>query len=194
MSQSKWWSLYLIAGLVILSLQSYIAFPRSPLLLLQDLIIPSVIVITSIFVLFKPKALNLLFIGLLYMFLTMIFLFVDSKMKPYGTATFLFGTWLLVDYVNLKKFNQSIVTNMVNPQSKIGKGVFFSTFIFGLITEYTNLPFEIWTYNIPLPSLTNFGIPALIAAFGWTPWTLSILSIFYYFILNEQKMTQSNTK
>ncbi len=183
------WIIFFVVALLFIIIQSYIALPRNVNLLLVDSFVPIILAGSAIFIFLKPKNKNLLIVGVLYLILTLLTYLFDFNAisKPYGTFFFLYGMWLVVDWYNYKKYKRSIFSEMIKGNYYLAFGVFLSTFIFGLITELVNLPFMIWYYSIPLPSLNSFGIPALISAFGWTPWTLSILAIFYPFTFKKPK-------
>lgn len=180
------WTLLSLVALMFGIIQSYLAKPRSLNELLIDSLLPTLVVLTFVIIIQIKKNFLLLVSGLLYLVLMMIILFTDLYPKQYGTFFFLFSIFLLVDWYSYMKFKTNLTAELQKDKSVIALGIFTSTFVFGLITEYVNLPFLIWIYDIPLPSLEVFGIPALIATFGWTPWTLAILSIFYHFILKEK--------
>ncbi len=172
-----------IFGLIFILTQSYLAKPRAFGNLLLDGLLPILVVLTFLTILKIKRNTVLLIFGIFYLLLVFITFFTNLFPKQYGTFFFLFASYLFVDWYNYLKFKKNITLELQKDKSVIALGVFASTFIFGLITEYVNLPFMIWSYNTPLPSLKVFGIPAIIATFGWTPWTLVILSIFYHFVL-----------
>lgn len=178
------WTTFLAFGYVFILIQTYIAEPRSLNAIAIDMLFPTLILFSTFIVFLSKNSNTLLVIGGLYLVLTFSLLFFDFIPKEYGTFTFLFGVWLVVDYINYRRLRTSVYHELVKGNYTLAAGVFVSTFIFGAITEIVNLPFYTWSYNIPFPSL-SFGIPALIAAFGWTPWTLSILAIFYGFIAKD---------
>ena len=181
------WIGFFIITLLFLAIQSYVAMPRGAGKFLIDFLLPILIVASIIFIFTFPKNRNLLFIGILYMILTLVVYFADFIEKPYGTFFFLFGIWFLVDWFNYRKFKKSIFSELIQGNYYLAFGIFLSSFLFGIITEFVNLPFLIWEYNIPLTSLDSFGIPAIVAAFGWTPWILAILAIFYPFTFQKPK-------
>ena len=170
-----------IVGLLFLTIQTYLAQPRSFWLVANDLILPILVVSVFTFILYSPKNIHLFTLGIIFYLITLLVWLTSSIPKPYGTFFFLFGSWLLVDWFNGKRFGKSVIIEISSGNYRLTNGVILSTLVFGLITEVVNLPFMIWEYNIPLPSIDTFGVPALLAAFGWTPWILSILAIFYPF-------------
>ena len=179
------WITLALAGIIFILAQSYIALPRPILDFLIDSFLPILVITTFITILIYRNNQFLLLTGLLFAILTLITYLTTIFAKEYGTFFFLFAVYLLVDWYNFQSFSKNLTSELRNDRSMIAIGIVASTFIFGLITEIINLPFMIWSYNIPIPSMSSFGIPALIAAFGWTPWTLSILAIFYHFLLRS---------
>lgn len=179
------WAIFLLVGLTFVLLQSYFALPRSLPLFIKDSFFPIVVIITGLLLLKYPNNKNLLIFGILYFFMTIITFFTNWIPKPYGTFFFLLGVWGFTDYHSFIKYKRSVFSELMRGNYYLAFGVILSTFIFGIITEVVNLPFMIWDYTIPLPSIDFWGIPALIAAFGWTPWTLAILAIFYPFVLRR---------
>lgn len=181
------WIIFFILALLFIIIQSYLALPRS----LDKLIIDSsfliFIVLSILFLFIKPQNRNLLLIGILYLSLTFLTYYLTLIPKPYGTFFFLLSIWLIIDWHNYETYRKSIFSQLISGNYYLAFGVFLSTFVFGIITELVNLPFGIWYYKIPIPSLTSFGIPTLIVAFGWTPWVLSILAIFYSFTFRKPK-------
>ena len=176
------WVIFVTCGLIFVILQSYFADPRPFVYLAMDSFFPIVLALSLYFLLLFPYNKNLLLIGIFYVFLTAFTLMTRLIPKPYGTFFFLLAVWLLVDWYNYKKFKKGIFHEFVSGNYNIALGVFLSTFIFGLITEIVNVPFGIWEYHIPESVSRSEGVPVLMAAFGWTPWTLSILAIFYPFV------------
>jgi hypothetical protein len=172
-----------VVGLVFILLQSYVAQPRGLAVLIGDGLLPVAVVATIIFLLVSKSHRPMLWLGVIYLSLTGVTLITSLFAKPYGTFFFLFGTYLLVDWFNFRRFDRSLMAELRKDYSGVAIGIVLSTFVFGWVTEVINLPFMIWSYHIPLPSLDVWGVPALIAAFGWTPWTLAILAIFYHFVL-----------
>ena len=187
------WIVFFIIALLFIIIQSYLAIPRTMGKLIIDSLFPIFIVLSIIFIFLKPKNRNLLLIGILYLILTFLTYHSTLIPKPYGTFFFLVGIWLIVDWYNYKRYRKSIFSQLISGNYYLAFGIFLSTFIFGIITELINLPFLIWNYNIPIPSLASFGIPALVSAFGWTPWVLSILAIFYPFTFKKPK-SKNKTK
>ena len=53
-------------------------------------------------------------------------------------------------------------------------GLFISTIIIGAIVEIINIPFRIWWYQWPFPSIELMGLPIIMIAFGWLPWVLAM--------------------
>jgi hypothetical protein len=181
-----YWSVFITVCFLVLLLQAYLgASPEQPFLLDQFLF-PIIVVVSGFVLLAVPKQPVLFVTGFMYLILCTGIFFFEILPNPYGTFCFLLGIWLVVDWLNYKKHKTSIFFEIINGNTRIAAGVFLSTFVFGLLTEYINIPFGIWSYHIPIPMTDVLGIPALIAAFGWTPWTLSILAIFYYFLSGGQ--------
>ena len=177
------WALFLICGLLAVLIQSYFALPRNIPMVLSDGLFPIVVVASGLLILRYPKNKNLAIFGSFYLVLTTTTYLTSWIQKPYGTFFFLLSAWAFADWSNYKRFRKSLFSEIVRGNYVLAFGILVSTFIFGVVTEIINLPFMIWEYHLPMPSLSSFGVPALIAAFGWTPWTLAILAIFYPFVL-----------
>lgn len=175
------WAIFLLLGLITVLLQTYFAKPRGIGSVLFDAAFAILVVFTGFILLLWPQIKFLFLFGGFYLFLMGVTYFTSYIPKPYGTFFFLLSTWSFTDWLNYKNSGKCIFSELMDGNYILASGVLLSTFLFGLVTELVNLPFLIWEYNIPMPSLDSFGIPALIAAFGWTPWTLAILSIFYPF-------------
>lgn len=184
------WLVLLIVGLAFLMAQSYFADMRPIDQLIFDSLLPIMVVATMAFLLLSHTQESLLWLAAVYFMFVVVVWATDWIAKPYGTAFFLIASYLLADWFSFHRFGGNIMSDLRQGRSRISLGVFAATFAFGVVTEVVNLPFGIWGYRIPIPSLDLYGIPALIAAFGWTPWTLAILAIFYHFVLWTQNDAQ----
>lgn len=182
------WVAIALLGLGFILTQSYLAEPRDWLVFAQDSLLPIAVVATIVYLLLTTSHPPMLWLGLLFLVFTGITFVTTIIEKPYGTFFFLFAVYLLVDWYTFAKFGHSIMVELRRDRSVIAVGVMASTFLYGLLTEVVNVPFMIWSYQIPLPSLDMGGVPVLIATFGWTPWTLSILAIFYHFVLRQKQI------
>ena len=117
----------------------------------------------------------------------MLFGFLKFINPAYGTLFFLEAIWLIGDWINIKVFKKSIFSELSKGNYYIAIGIILSTMIMGSIVELVNIPFKIWWYQWPFPSLELFGLPIFTIIFGWLPWILSMFVIFYPFATKKPK-------
>ena len=180
---------FIIFVAIFLIVQSYFAEPRNLSNLLFDsweLILLSLILI---FVFWSRKVKNLIIFGLAFLFVSLLMFFkIVNIFKPaYGTLFFLFAIWFIGDWINFKKFRKSLFTELLKGNYYIAVALFLSTALLGTLTELINIPFKLWWYNWPIPSIEIAGLPIVYVVFGWLPWLIAMFVIFYPLALKKPK-------
>lgn len=183
------WISFLFFMFIFLILQSYIAEPRSFQILLKDCWDLGLLFIPLIIVFWNKKIRNLLIFGILFLviFLLMLLKIIKFIKPAYGTLFFIMALWFLGDWFNSKKFKKSIFSELLKGNYYLAFGIFVSTIIIGALIEIINIPFKIWWYQWPFPSIEIMGLPVIMIAFGWLPWVLAMFVFFYPFALKKPK-------
>jgi len=169
--------------------QSYVAQPRLLQYLFYDLWELFLLFIPLIFIFWSKKTRNLLIFGGIYLVISLLMWFgVLNFIKPaYGTLFFICALWFLGDWFNIKKFGKSVFSELLKGNYYLAFGLFISTIIIGAIVEIINIPFRIWWYQWPFPSIELMGLPIIMIAFGWLPWVLAMFVFLYPFALQKPK-------
>lgn len=185
----KFWVLFFILFWIILISQSYLAIPRSFISLMYDTWEFSFLVSILIFLFSSGKPFIFLPFGILFLAISLlmysgIWNFIKVE---YGTIFFVLSLWLLGDFGNYKYFGKNIFTELIRGNYYMASGIFISTVLVGGLVELINVPFRIWWYSWPFPSLMLGGTPIFMLAFGWLPWILAMFVFLYPWTLQEPK-------
>ncbi len=187
--------LALYAAYLIIFIQSYFALPRSLLLVFQDTADMLLFIVPVSFVAIRLRLRNLPIFGLLYFALGIARAFFGVPTfihKEYATIAFLVAIWFLGDWLNLKVFKKSLISELLRGNYYLAAGLILSTVVLGALVEFLNAPAGLWWYNWPFPSLTIFGVPVFLAAFGWFPWIFAMLVFLYPFALKRPRRFKNN--
>ena len=183
------WISFLIFMFIFVILQSYIAEPRSFKILLKDFWDLGLLFIPLIIVFWNKKIRNILIFGILFLIISILMWFnIIRFIKPvYGTLFFITALWFLGDWFNSKKFKKSVFSELLKGNYYLAFGIFISTIIIGALVEIVNIPFRIWWYQWPFPSIEVMGLPIIVIIFGWLPWVLAMFVFLYPFALKKPK-------
>jgi len=183
------WVCFLIFMFLFFILQSYIAQPRPFQELFYDLWDLSLLFFPLIYVFWSEKLGNLLIFGTIFLIISLLMWFdVISFIKPaYGTLFFICSLWFLGDWFNTKKFDESVFSELLKGNYYLAFGLIISTVVVGALVEIINIPFRIWWYRWPFPSIKIMGLPVIMVAFGWFPWVLAMFVFLYPFALRKPR-------
>lgn len=169
--------------------QSYLAINRPLTSLISDTWEFSFLVSILIFLFASGKPQYFLPFGILFLATSLLMYFgiLNFIKLEYGTIFFVLSLWLLGDFTNYKYFGKNIFTELVRGNYYMAGGIFISTVLVGGLVELINVPFRIWWYSWPFPSLMMGGTPVFMLIFGWLPWILAMFVFLYPWTLREPK-------
>ena len=112
---------------------------------------------------------------------------IDFIKPAYGTLFFICALWFPGDWFNTKKFDKSVFTELLEGNYYLIFGMFISTMVMGAVVEIANIPFRVWWYQWPFPSIKIIGLPMMMIAFGWLPWVLALFVFLHPFTFQKPK-------
>jgi hypothetical protein len=180
---------FFVLATLFLIIQSFFAQPRAITSLVFDsweLIISSILLI---YVFWKREVKNLLLIGLVFFVISvlMAFNFISFIRPGYGVLFFSVAIWLIFDWVNVKRFKKGIFTELLRGNYYLAGGIILSALVLGSVIELSNIPFQLWEYHWPIPSLELGGVPIIYVVLGWLPWLMAIFVLFYPLAIKRPK-------
>lgn len=170
-------------------IQSYFALPRDFTTVFLDTWEQLIFFIPLSIIVLRLKVRNLLIFGLIYIILgfAIVFRSLEFIKVQYATISFLAGIWLTGEWINYKKFNKSLLSELLKGNYYLLIGIVLSTVILGFVIEVLNAPAGLWWYSWPFPSLEFLGVPIILVSFGWFPWILAMFVFLYPFALKKPK-------
>lgn len=180
---------FLLLVIAFLIVQSYFAEPRELFKLISDSWEILFLFAILIFTFWIRKSISLFVFGLIFLLIPLLmFLGIIDFIKPaYGTLFFLGAVWFIGDWINFKRFKKSLFSELLNGNYYIAAAIIFSTLFIGALTELINIPFKLWSYTWPIPSIKIAGVPVVYIIFGWLPWIIAMFVIFYPLSLKKPK-------
>jgi hypothetical protein len=181
------WIGFLSFMLLFVIAQSYLAQPRPLAVLFRDLWDLSVLFFPLILLIWKNDIRWLLAAGLLFLAVSgLMWAGAIGFIKPaYGTLFFICALWFIGDWFNTRRFGKSVFSELLEGNYYLALGIFLATVLVGAVVEIANIPFRLWWYQWPFPSLEIMGLPVIMVAFGWLPWVLAMFVVLYPFALQE---------
>lgn len=185
----RFWVIFFLIFWAVLIYQSYLAAPRPLTSLMRDTGEFSFLILALIFLFFNGNSKYFLPFGLLFFIISLVMYFGGFRFikVEYGTLFFVLSLWLLGDFGNYKYFGKNIFTELITGNYYMASGIFISTVLVGGLVELINVPFRIWWYSWPFPSLMIGGTPIFMVAFGWLPWILAMFVFLYPWTLQKPK-------
>lgn len=185
----RFWVVSFLIFWIVLIYQSYLALPRDFNNLITDTWEFTFLIVIFLFLFSSGKVKYFLPLGLLFFIISMVMYFGGFKFikMEYGTLFFVLSLWLLGDFGNFKYFGKNIFTELIKGNYYLASGIFISTVLIGGLVELVNVPFRIWWYSWPFPSVMIGGTPIFMVAFGWLPWILAVFVFLYPWTLRQPK-------